>query len=74
MNIKTIEKEALALSIEDRARLAEMLLSSLDGLSDSEIEKLWIVEAQRRADEIDQGLVKLISAEEVESAIQTILE
>jgi hypothetical protein len=63
MNIQTIEQEALHLPIEYRARLAEKLLLSLDALSETEIEKLWLAEAQRRAAEIDAGLVQLILAE-----------
>lgn len=74
MNIQTIEQEALHLPIEYRARLAEKLLSSLDDLSEPEIEKLWLVEAQRRAAEIDSGLVQLISADEVERRILEVLE
>jgi putative addiction module component (TIGR02574 family) len=74
MNIQAIEQEVLHLPIEDRARLAEKLLSSLDVLSEQEIEKLWLVEAQRRAAEIDKGTVQLVSAEEVESRIQAILK
>jgi hypothetical protein len=74
MNIQTIEQEALNLPIEDRARLAETLLSSLDTLSELEAEKLWLVEAQRRSAEIDQGLVELVSAEEMERRIQAILQ
>ncbi len=74
MTIQTIEQEALNLPIEDRARLAERLLSSLDDLTEAEAEKLWLMEAQRRADEIDQGLVELVSAEEMERRIQAILQ
>jgi len=74
MNIQAIEQEVLHLPIEDRARLAEKLLSSLDALSEQEIEKLWLVEAQRRASEIDNGTVLLVSAEEVERKIQAILQ
>ena len=74
MNIQAIEQEVLDLPIEDRARLAEKLLSSLDDLSEQEIEKLWLVEAQRRAVEIDNGTVQLVSAEEMERRIQAILK
>ncbi|WP_232215177.1 addiction module protein [Methylovulum miyakonense] len=74
MNIQAIEQEVLHLPIEERARLAEKLLSSLDALSEQEIEKLWLVEAQRRASEIDNGTVRLVSAEEVERKIQAILQ
>ena len=73
MNIQAIEQAVLDLPIEDRARIAQKLLSSLDDLSEQEIEKLWLVEAQRRSDEIDNGTVQLVSAEEVERRIQAIL-
>jgi len=74
MNIQSIEQEILHLPVEERARLAEKLLSSLDGLSEQEIEKLWLVEAQRRATEIDNGTVQLVSAEEMEQRVQAILQ
>ncbi|MCX7113053.1 MAG: addiction module protein [Proteobacteria bacterium] len=62
------------LPIEDRAGLAEKLLSSLDALTEPEAERLWLMEAQRRCAEIDQGLVELVSAEEMEHRIQAILQ
>ena len=74
MNPQTIEQEALNLPIEDRASLAEKLLSSLDALTEPEAERLWLMEAQRRCAEIDQGLVELVSAEEMEHRIQAILQ
>ncbi len=74
MNIQVLEYEVLHLPIEYRARLAEKLLLSLETLSESEIEKLWRIEAQHRAVEIDSGKVQLISADEVERRIQDILQ
>jgi putative addiction module component (TIGR02574 family) len=74
VNIQAIEQEVLHLPIEERARLAEKLLASLENLSDQEIERLWLVEAQRRVAEIDCGSVRMVSAEEVELRIQAILE
>jgi putative addiction module component (TIGR02574 family) len=74
MNIQTIEQEALHLPIEYRARLAEKLLLSLDNLSELEIEKLWLAEAQHRAAEIDSGKVQLVSADEMERRIQDVLQ
>jgi hypothetical protein len=41
-----------------QVQLAEQLLSSLDSLSETEIEQLWFQEAARRAAELDQGLVR----------------
>ena len=54
MNISDLETEALNLPAPDRARLAEVLLESLEALSDEENRRLWIEEAQRRDAELDK--------------------
>ena len=48
MTIEDLEAEALKLSLEARARLAERLLESLENLSDEENARLWNAEAERR--------------------------
>jgi hypothetical protein len=48
MSIDEIEATALKLAAQDRARLAERLLESLEELSDEENAKLWAEEAIRR--------------------------
>ena len=62
-----IEKDALRLSPEDRARLAVRLLSSLEKAAEllEEIEKLWIAEAERRFQELRDGVVQGMPAREV---------
>ena len=65
MDLKTVENEALRLSPEDRAKLAQKLLLSLDTLSAEEAEQAWLIEADRRARELDRGEVQPISADEV---------
>lgn len=55
MNFKSLEKQALNLPAQERARLAHELLASLDSLSPSEHERLWLDEAERRARQIDAG-------------------
>jgi hypothetical protein len=57
MTIEELKREALRLDPSGRANLARDLLSSLDALSDSEIEQLWLEEATRRHDEIVAGTV-----------------
>ena len=74
MNIETICHEALLLPPQERAQLAEQLLSSLDALSETEIEQLWFQEAARRATEMDQGLVERIPAEVVLREAQALLK
>ena len=66
-SLPDIEKDALRLPAEDRARLAVRLLSSLETTTESpgEIEKLWIAEAARRFQEMRDGVVQGIPAQEV---------
>jgi putative addiction module component (TIGR02574 family) len=66
MNIETIRREVLLLSPQERAELAEQLLSSLETLTEAEVEQLWFQEAARRADEIDKGEAVRIPADEVD--------
>jgi hypothetical protein len=65
MTIDELRVVALQLSPEERAELASELLSSLDDLSEAEVERLWIEEAQRRDAQIDAGTAKLIPGDEV---------
>lgn len=74
MKVETIRREALSLPVQERAELAEQLLSSLDALSEAEIEQLWLQEAARRADEMDRNLTKRVTAEEVRGQAQTLLK
>ena len=73
MNLKQIEEEALHLSEEERAELAQKLLLSLDVPAANEIEEDWLVEARRRAKELDEGIVQPIPAEEVRKKAQALL-
>ena len=65
MSIEEIEAEIKKLTLNDRAALAKWLVESLDELSDAEIDALWAEEAERRLDELEQGGVGEIPAEEV---------
>ena len=47
-NIEELARETMALDIEDRALLAGKLLLSLDEPTPSEVEGLWLDEAERR--------------------------
>ncbi len=55
MTVEELKAEALRLAPEGRADLARELLSSLESLSDSEIERLWLDEAERRLAELERG-------------------
>ncbi|WP_340123147.1 addiction module protein [Methylobacter svalbardensis] len=73
MNIETILHEALLLPPQERAQLAEQLLSSLDSRTETEVEQLWFQEAARRADEMDSGLVQRIPADVVNREAKALL-
>ena len=60
--LDTIEAQALNLSPEERARLAERLISSLVG--DGEVEEAWAVEVERRIRDIEAGRSSLSPADE----------
>lgn len=64
MNLQEIEREALHLSENERAELAQRLLLSLDSPSEEEISEDWLLEAARRAQELDEGIVQPVPAEE----------
>lgn len=72
MTIDEIRHQALALPLDQRALLAEQLLSSLDAPSEGEISELWLAAAERRAAEIDRGDVTLVSGEELELQVQAL--
>lgn len=74
MKTETILHEALSLPVQQRAELAAQLLSSLDALSEAEIEPLWFQVAAQRAVEIDQRISKRISAEEVSRQAKALLK
>ena len=73
MNSKTLQEAALSLPPDERAALAEKLLSSLDEPSEAELERTWLLEAARRARELDRGDVQGISEEDVRRKARSLL-
>ena len=66
--------KARTLPAEDRARLAEDLLSSLHEEADPAIEAAWDTEIRRRLDEVEAGTAKLIPAAEVFAEVRRMLK
>lgn len=56
---------ALKVPTKSRARLAHLLLRSLDGPPDRGVEAAWIKVAERRARELADGSVQAVDAEVV---------
>jgi len=71
--IDELSRKARALPPEERIRLAEELLSSVQE-SDEEIEAAWAEEIERRLEEVESGTAKLIPAEEVFAEIRRLLK
>lgn len=71
--VTTLSDQAQALAPEDRARLAEKLLASLDP-HNAEIDAAWDAELRRRIDEIDQGAVTMIPAEQAFAQVRRALK
>jgi hypothetical protein len=65
MKLREIEREAMQLSEEERSKLAQTLLLSLEASSEDEIAADWLTEAWHRARDLDEGLVQPVPAEEV---------
>jgi putative addiction module component (TIGR02574 family) len=63
--VRELESRALQLPPQERARLAQRLISSLDPESDRDAEQAWLEEAERRLDELESGSVAGIPAEQV---------
>ena len=71
--MKQIENEALDLPEDKRAELAQKLILSFDASDQDDLDEEWLLEAQRRAQELDDGIVLPIPAEEVRKKAQALL-
>ena len=62
--VEQLAEQAMSLPGESRARLADILVESLDTEALTEIDRLWLLEAKRRRDEVRSGKVKTIPGDE----------
>lgn len=63
--VESIERAALELEPEARAKLAHRLVESLGELTREQLESVWLDEAERRDAEMESGTIKGIPGEEV---------
>jgi putative addiction module component (TIGR02574 family) len=59
-----LAKKAMEMPSESRARLADLLVESLDDAALNSIDRAWAEEAKRRLAEVREGKVKTIPGEE----------
>ena len=70
--VAELARLSLALSQDDRARLTELLLYSLDAEPKSDVEAAWDEEIRQRLAAYDRGEVEAIDAETVFARAATI--
>jgi putative addiction module component (TIGR02574 family) len=70
VTLQALRAEALRLSEEDRAELAQDLMKSLDAPADLDAADAWDKEISRRLAEIDVGTAKLVDRAELRRRMQ----
>lgn len=70
--VEELSRRARSLSPEERVRLAEELLATVQEV-DAETEAAWSEEIKRRIAEIDSGTARLVPADEVFAEVRRLL-
>lgn len=68
-----VRAQALNLDFEARTALVQILLESLEDLTEAQVENLWLSEAERRQREVREGRVKLVPGDEVKALLDRVL-
>jgi len=67
---QVVLEEALKLTPTERAEVAEQLIASLDEAPETDVERAWQEEIQKRLQQIERGEVKTIPWEEVQKRLR----
>jgi putative addiction module component (TIGR02574 family) len=70
-NVDRLAEQAMKLPGESRARLADLLVESLDAEELGRIDRLWVAEAKRRRDEVRSGHVKTVPGDEARRRVRS---
>jgi hypothetical protein len=68
-----VKDQALDLGLGARAALAQILLESLEHLTEAENESLWLDEAERRQRDVWEGRIKLVPGDEAKALLDRAL-
>lgn len=68
-NLDELTQLVLELPLEQRSKLAERLLVSLDELAPEELEQVWAAEAERRYQAFEDGRVDAVDGTDVHREI-----
>ena len=71
--VEQLAEQAMNLPGESRARLADLLVESLDADTLTEIDQLWLSEAKRRRDEVRAGKVQTIPGDQALQRVRDFL-
>jgi putative addiction module component (TIGR02574 family) len=71
--VEELAKKARSLPPEDRVRLAEELLATVQE-TDEDVEAAWEEEIRRRVAEIENGTAKLVPADEVFAEVRRLIK
>ena len=74
MSNKTLKKQVLELSEEERAELAHLLIDSLNPEAEYESEESWSKELKKRIDRYEQGASSTKPWNEVKKNAQALLD
>jgi putative addiction module component (TIGR02574 family) len=72
--LASLQDEIRALSTPDKEALLRALWEELDGPADRDVDAAWLVEAQRRDQELDDGRLRSAPAEEVFDRLEATLK
>lgn len=71
--VKRLADQAMKLPSASRARLAELLVESLDSDVLGRIDHLWVAQAKRRRDDVRAGRVNTVPGERARRKVQDAL-
>ena len=71
--VEQFAEQAISLPGESRARLADLVVESLEDVELGAVEEQWLIEAKRRRNEIRTGAVKTISGGEALKTVRDLL-
>jgi hypothetical protein len=69
-----LARQAMEMSAEGRAELADLLVESLNAGDLGRIDRAWLAEAKRRRDEVRSGAASTVSAHEALSRVRGALQ
>jgi putative addiction module component (TIGR02574 family) len=69
-----LEKQTRLLTPQEKATLARILIEELDPSTDTEVEQIWIAEAQRRYQAYLKGEIESLAGDEVMSRARSRLK